>query len=151
MNDFEARRAQLEQELGHGVREQVVAQLRALHEAWARAILEVDDVTPLTQATRAALARGVFVTQAEAASHQLDVAVRWQWKRGASEDRELMNELRALQLARAWLLLVNPLTIAEARALATEVSRDAQAASAVTDSARQLLTQLDGARPSDTN
>lgn len=151
MSDFETRRAELERELGHGVREHVVAQLRALHEAWARAILEVDDVTPLVQATRASLTRGVFVTQAQAASHQLDVAVRWQWQRGAVENEQLLNELRVMQLARAWLLLANPLSIAEARALATEVSRDARITDELRRDARALLEQLDGPRRDPSN
>lgn len=151
MSDFEARRAQLERELGHGVREHVVMQLRALHEAWARAILEVDEVTPLIQATRATLTRGVFVTQAQAAAHQLDVAVRWQWQRGAVEHRDLLSELRVLQLSRAWLLLANPLTVAEARALAIEVTKDTRIADELRRDARALLEQLDGPRREPSN
>ncbi|MGV3624783.1 MAG: hypothetical protein ACO1OB_28445 [Archangium sp.] len=143
MNDFETRRAELEGQLNHGEREHVVSQLRSLHEAWARAILEVDDVTPLVQATRSALTRGVFVAQAEAASHQLDVAVRWQWQRGAVDDVQRLGELRVLQLSRAWLLMANPLNIPEARALTTEVMKDARISEELRKEARTLLEQLD--------
>lgn len=147
MSDFENKRAVLEREFNESASETTVTQLRALHESWARAILEVDAATPLVEAARGALTRGVFVTQAEAASQQLHVAVRWQWLRGALDHGPLLTELRVMQLARAWLLITNPLTIAEARALATEVSKDTRIDEPLRVEARALLAQLDGKRP----
>lgn len=125
--------------------------LRALHEAWARAILEVDAAAPLVTTVQRTVGNGVFVSRADAAAQQLNEAVRWQWERGAVDDRASMNELRTLQLARAWLLVANPLTVAEARALATEVSRDSRASDEVTNGAKQLLAQLNRLRPEDAN
>lgn len=132
MRDFEAEKSALEKDgTPHAVNE-----LRALHEAWARAVLEVDASTPLIATVRAALTRGTFVTQADAAAQRLNDAVRWQWVAGD------MNEIRTLQLARAWLLIVNPNTIAEARALALEVTKDTRVDEALRQAARDLLATV---------
>ncbi len=135
MRDFEAEKATLEADDAP----EAVGKLRALHEAWARAVLEVEPTTPLIETVRAALNRGTFVAQADAAAQQLNNAVRWQWVHDATNK----NELRTLQLARAWLLIVNPSTVAEARALATEVSRDTHVDEPVRENARHLITRLE--------
>lgn len=132
--DFKSEVAQLE---AAPVTRESAAALQRLHEAQARAALGVDTSTSLLDAVRAATA------QYAAAAQHLDAAVRWQWARGADGDAALMAELRTLQLARAWLLARDAMTVPEARALASEVRRDKRADAATLMSATELLVSLE--------
>lgn len=108
-------------------RQVAVARLRALHEAWARAILGLNPGEKLVSSVRAGVEAGIAPEKAAEASAHLADAETWQWEigtwsSGAGEGLSSMFEVRALQLARAWLLSAQD--PAAARALALEVQSD---------------------------
>jgi len=107
-------------------RQVAVVRLRALHEAWARAILGLGPKEKLVPGVRVRVESGIAPDKAAEASAQLARAEKWQWEigtwsSGAGEGLSSMFEVRTLQLARAWLSLGDP---AAARALALEVQND---------------------------
>lgn len=85
-----------------------VARLRTLHEAWARALLGVDDASKLVTGVRASVERGIDPRLAAKAVEQLSAAETYQWELGTwstgpGEGRTSMAEVRTLQIAQAWL------------------------------------------------
>ena len=115
------------------MRPDAVAKLRAVHEAWARALLGLEEKGDLVAQVRAAVEQGVEEPCAQAAAQQLAAAEQWQWEMGtwatgSGEGLASMFEVRSLQLAQAWLVSVmaphDALAAAELRRLAMAVSGD---------------------------
>jgi hypothetical protein len=105
--DFEAEVAELRAGLTRE-RDVAICRLRAVHEAWSRAVLGIDDDGALVPRVRAAVERGVEPRLASRAIEQLHAAEKHQWEigtwaTGAGEGLSSMREVRELQLARAWL------------------------------------------------
>lgn len=126
--DFDARAAELERLLATD-RARAVSGLRALEEARARALLGLcaGDTHALPRLARGHVERGVDAALAQQVAAHLAAAERWQWEMGswatgAGEGLASMADVRALQLARAW-LLASP-DRAAARRLLDEVERD---------------------------
>jgi hypothetical protein len=112
VRDFAAEAAELEA-LKQTQRDVAVARLRQLHEAWARGRLGLPEEGELVSAVRAAVEAGVDPARAAAAIEQLELAEQHQWEigtwaTGAGEGLASMFEVRALQLARAWLWVTPP-------------------------------------------
>ncbi len=110
-----------------------VARLRTLHEAWARALLGIDDASKLVTGARASVERGVDPRLAAEAVEQLRAAEvnQWEigtWSTGPGEGRSSMAEVRTLQVAQAWLWSARSTEHEEAtgraRALLKEASED---------------------------
>jgi hypothetical protein len=105
--DFDAEIAELEARLTLE-RDVAVSRLRAIHEAWARALLGIDDTGSLVTRVRAAVERGVDPRLAAKATGQLRAAENHQWEigtwaTGAGEGLSSMRAVRELQIAQAWL------------------------------------------------
>lgn len=105
-------------------RERAVLRLRRVHEDRARALLGLGD-GPLVPSVRAAVERGVSDEARALALDQLAAAEQWQWEigtwsTGSGEGLASMAEVRALQVARAWLIQDRD----EARALLQQVLDD---------------------------
>jgi hypothetical protein len=86
-----------------------VERLRALEEQAARDLLGV--TSELVRGTRERVRRGIEPATAVAAAAHLAKAERWQWEigtwsTGSGEGLQSMAEVRALQMAQAWLLSV---------------------------------------------
>ncbi|MGE0791343.1 MAG: hypothetical protein AB7S26_37055 [Sandaracinaceae bacterium] len=98
-----------------------VEALRARYEALARAALGVDGTGSIVARVRAAVEAGVDATIAREASARLAQAESMQWTIGAwstgsGEGLASMAEVRALQIAQAWLVSTLPGEEAAARA-----------------------------------
>jgi hypothetical protein len=109
-------------------RHELVERLRGAREGWGRALARVAPDVELVPAVRSAVEAGLSPAEARAAAAQLAEAERLQWSlgtlaTGAGEGLASMAEVRALQLARAWLLSVDG-AAEDARALALEVRDD---------------------------
>lgn len=151
MSDFAGTVAALTQELGVD-RERAVCRLRSVEEAWARAALGVAAEGDLVALVRAAVERGVAGERAQDASSHLAEAERWQWEigtwsTGSGEGLASMFAVRALQLARAWLLSAAAAAaagaVAEARRLAAAVRDDPNdVAAAYRPAVEALLARL---------
>ncbi len=105
--DFAAEVAVLEARMAQE-RAVAVARLRALHEAWARALLGVEDDGDLVRRVRAVVERGTEPRRAIDAIEQLLAAEKHQWEigtwaSGSGEGLSSMAEVRRLQIAQAWL------------------------------------------------
>lgn len=103
--DFAAEVAALELKLTQE-RDVAVARLRALHEAWARAQLNIQDAGRLIVKVRASVEHGIEPRCAAAAEEQLRAAERHQWEigtwaSGAGEGLSSMAEVIVDALARA--------------------------------------------------
>jgi hypothetical protein len=114
-------------------RGRAVAGLRAVNEAWARSLLGVEQTQSLVAAVRRVVegeleqsiaAQAVQCLQ-RAEEHQWEIGT---WATGSGEGLASMAEVRALQIARAWLLCASaaPEETAEkeARELLREASED---------------------------
>ena len=130
--DFAAEVAALEAELTqeHTV---AVARLRTLHEVWARALLGIDAANKLIASVRTSVERGIDPHLAAEAVKQLSAAEEYQWEigtwsTGPGEGRASMAEVRALQIAQAWLWSARSAeheeAIGKARALLKQASED---------------------------
>ncbi len=114
-------------------RSEAVGRLRAVHEAWARALLGVADAGDLVAQVRGAVDRGVTPPRAAEVIAQLHAAEERQWEigtwaTGSGEGLSSMAEVRALQLAQAWLWTArishDPVAAARARELVDAVATD---------------------------
>ncbi len=128
--DFAAEVAALEIRLTQE-RDVAVARLRTLHEAWARALLNIQDEDRLLVEVRASVEHGIEPRCAAAAEEQLRAAERHQWEigtwaSGAGEGLSSMAEVRELQIAQAWLWAAQSPERGDAR-----------------DKARELLKQVE--------
>ena len=131
--DFAAEVAELERKLG-SERQVAVVRLRAVREAWARALLGLnEEADSVAREVRAAVERGLDPACAKDAARHLAGAEKWQWEigswaTGSGEGLSSMFKVRALQLADAWLLSVaiadDPDAAAEVRRLIEAVDGD---------------------------
>ncbi|MCB9564539.1 MAG: hypothetical protein H6708_29495 [Kofleriaceae bacterium] len=130
--DFAAEVAELAAALATR-RDVAVARLRATHEAWARDLLGVAAAGDLVAQVRAAVEATVAPAIAAQAAAQLAAAEarQWEigsWSTGAGEGLASMAEVRALQIAQAWLwsacVASDPDAAARARQLARAAADD---------------------------
>jgi hypothetical protein len=110
-----------------------VARLRAIREAWARAILGIDGAEDLVVGVRAVVTRGLAPARAAEGIEQLELAEAHQWEigtwaTGSGEGLSSMREVHALGIAQAWLWAAragdDPTAAHKARALLSRAEAD---------------------------
>ncbi len=145
VRNFAAEVAALARELERK-RPVAVTRLRAVHEAWARMLLGIDDEDDLVAEVRAAVERRLDSARARDAAQHLADAEKWQWEigtwsTGSGEGLSSMFQVRSLQLAQAWLVSIR---MADDLNAAAEVRRLTEAvAGDPNDLAARLREHLD--------
>nr|PZN20071.1 MAG: hypothetical protein DIU78_19930 [Pseudomonadota bacterium] len=128
--NFEAEKAALEAQLATE-RAHAASGLRSLHEEWARALLGVGTKGNVAAVMRRAATAGADRERAAEAAAHLAEAAKWQaeiasFATSGAEGVAAMTEVRGLELARAWLLTLDPSARARraAKKICDTIARD---------------------------